>query len=353
MSKTKVILIIIISVLIAWVFSIFPGRFLAAKISTLPILNKWQILSPQGPIVITNRETVRVSDSGDLAQAANQASSKISAVVFAGPGGTGLMGTAINLSSDGSFVTAQGTFASKTGNYFVILSDGRSAQISQQVLDPITSLVFFKASLGSVPAASFGDSKTLSAGDKLLFVQSSSQAFKPKVSAGFVSFAESYLEGRVFMSDYPRRGFGAVSQDQLLSGQAVVSASGEIMGIWNGSEVISSDVLKETVALYFSGQGKIIRPEFGFSYLLITKTAAALSNQPEGALVKDLSGSSPAHQAGLLSGDVITAVNNQTVSEGSPLEEILENYKPGDTVNFLVSRKNQTFNLTFKVGELK
>jgi S1-C subfamily serine protease len=74
---------------------------------------------------------------------------------------------------------------------------------------------------------------------------------------------------------------------------------------------------------------------------------------PEGAKVLEVDPSSAAHTAGLEVGDVIQTVAGQVVNEGSPLEWILQQYKPGDLVAMVVNRKNQTVNLDLTVGELK
>ncbi|MBX9837040.1 MAG: hypothetical protein K2X69_01870, partial [Silvanigrellaceae bacterium] len=60
-SKKLVLFIVLLAAVGSWLFSIFPGRYLEAKFSTWPLLSEWKILSPQAPIVINNRETIRVS----------------------------------------------------------------------------------------------------------------------------------------------------------------------------------------------------------------------------------------------------------------------------------------------------
>lgn len=353
MKKSQVTIIITGAVLIGWLFNIFPGRFLAARLSTWPVLNRWQILSPQAPIVITNRETVRVEGSGDVLQAANAIKPKISSIVEVKGVTLKQAGSAINLASDGSFVTAQASFADKGGSYFVQLNDGRQAPVTRQILDPATSLVFFRADLTGVPTASLANSRDLLGGDKIIFIRSSLQNFSYKLLADWVSFAQTEVEGKITQSDYPRRSFGVRLSESLPNGEALINTNGDIAGIWNGSEIISSDVLKQAMALYFNSQQGIVRPQFGFSYSIVTQNNSRLTGQPEGALVKDFSAVSAARQAGLLIGDVITNIAGQAVNENSLLEETLQKYKPGDKAALSISRKNQTVSLSLIVGELK
>jgi serine protease DegQ len=352
MTKTQTAKIVILSVIITWLLNIFLGRFFVAKISTWPVLNRLNILSPQAPIVINNHETVRVSDSGDVAQAAGSIKSKISLLVWVANNSASVAGGAINLTSDGTFITSASAFGKTGGDYYVVLNDGRSAKVATNVLDPATSLMFFKANLSGVPTANLAASKDLSLGDKILFVNNSLQNFVDRASAGLVIFSQVDVQGQVFDSDLPRRSFGIQPDLGLLNGQVLANTNGDVEGIWNGTAIISSDVLKQAMDLYFGSGQTINRPSFGFSYSVITQAEGSVTGQSQGALVKQISGVE-AKQAGLLLGDIITSVNGSAVSESSPLEQTLQNFKPGDQVLLTVLRKNQTINLTLTVGELK
>jgi S1-C subfamily serine protease len=354
MSKKKLFIIILAAAILGLFLDIFAGRYLTAKISTWPLLNKWKILSPEAPIVINNHETVRVSDTGDVTAAMQQVKSKISSVIFVNNSTDVYAGAAINLTSDGSFVTAAGAFTNKpAGNYFVVLNDGTTAKIASTTADLATGLVFFKAALNSVPAASLGDSSAVLAGDKILFVQSSLQSFGVKIAEDNASYPQSDVLGQLFQSDYPDRSFGIATSSGLALGEAAVDSSGNILGIWNGNQIISADVLKQAQNLYFSNPQNIVRPSFGFSYSIVGKTDSALTGLPQGALIKQVALGSSAQKAGLAAGDVITQVSGQAITESSPLELALQNFNPGDPVSLVVMRKDQTLNLILTVGTLK
>jgi putative serine protease PepD len=354
MSKKQAIGIIITAVLVGWLFNVFAGRILMAKVSTWPLLNKWKILSPQAPIVINNRETVRVSDSGDIAAAVSDIKSKISSVALVSGSSVTFSGSAVNLTSDGSFVTAAGSFKPKQiGIYYVMLNDGTFSKITQQTSDPATTLVFFKASLSGVPVANLAASADVKVGDKVLFAQDSLENFNIRALASSVSQTQSDTEQQVFQTDFPSRSFAAPADAVLAPGEAVVNTNGDIVGIWNGSVIISADVLKPALALYFNNAQNIIRPSFGFSYSIVTQSDSKLMSLPEGALVKEVDAVSPAHTAGLETGDIITAVDGQSINQDVLLEQILEQSKPQSQMALTVMRKNQTVNLNLIVGELK
>jgi serine protease Do len=59
---------------------------------------------------------------------------------------------------------------------------------------------------------------------------------------------------------------------------------------------------------------------------------------PVGVYVYSVNSGSGAQQAGLRQGDIITAMDGQTVSTMDELKSMLEAYEPGDTVTLTVER---------------
>ncbi|HVY68198.1 MAG TPA: PDZ domain-containing protein [Patescibacteria group bacterium] len=353
MSKKRYISFLILAILLAWLFDVFIGRSLAAKLSTWPVLNRLHVLSPQAPIVITNHETVRVADSGDLTQTSSQIKSKLSTMVWVGGQADIVAGAAVNLTSDGSFVTGQGAFSRTGGQYYVVLNDGHSAQVSAQAPDPATGLVFFKAGLSGVAVANTDSSAGLAAGQKLAFSANSIQNFANKIQEVYVTAAQGDFAGQNWQADYPSRSFAVSAAGALLPGEAAVDENANVVGVWNGSRLISSDVLKTAMNLFFANGQKIIRPSFGFGYTMITANESQLTGQAQGARVVEVDPASPAKSAGLAAGDIIVSVGGQAVSEAAPLEPLLEAFAPGQQAALRVVRKGQDLDLTLIAGELK
>jgi serine protease Do len=348
MPKKQITALIILTIILSLFVNIFFGRWLSAKISTLSVLNKFKILSPQTPIVINNQQVVRTSDSTDLLQAANAARSRISTVASVdGNGNVIVSGGAVNITSDGIFATGVGTFAAQGQKYFVVLSDGTTSLITATTTDASLGLVFFKTALTNVTPADLGSSSNLLPGDKIVFLGNSLQSFMPHFSASFVSRSQSDVQDLVFDADKPSRSFLTQSPGPLNIGEAAINLQGQVVGIWNGTALISSDVLDHAIGLYLANNTKIIRPSFGFAYTIITKIQSALSGMPQGALVKD----SIKNKNGTVSveqGDIIMTADGNAVSESNPLEIILEKYKPGDTVQLSVQRNKQKINVVVK-----
>jgi S1-C subfamily serine protease len=91
----------------------------------------------------------------------------------------------------------------------------------------------------------------------------------------------------------------------------------------------------------------------GVSFQTLDAEVAAQNNLDvtEGALVMDVSADSPAEQAGLLAGDVITAVDGDAVDARRTLAERISAYDPGDTVVLTVLRAGDTIEVEVVLGE--
>jgi putative serine protease PepD len=60
---------------------------------------------------------------------------------------------------------------------------------------------------------------------------------------------------------------------------------------------------------------------------------------------------SPAVQAGLQTGDVIVAINGQSLDERHPLVSLLVEYVAGETITLDILRNGQTFQTELTLGE--
>lgn len=78
-----------------------------------------------------------------------------------------------------------------------------------------------------------------------------------------------------------------------------------------------------------------------------------LPSLPEGisqaVLVSEVISGTPAEQAGLQAGDLITAVDGQTVGEAEALVEIVQSQEPGDSLELTVYRAGQSSSSTIEV----
>ena len=90
----------------------------------------------------------------------------------------------------------------------------------------------------------------------------------------------------------------------------------------------------------------------GITYLPITTALAHSYNLPVnvGALVVAVSPNSPAQKAGMRDEDIITAVDNSAITEGTNLLDLMLTRKPGDQVKMAVLRQGNPQTLVITLG---
>ncbi len=79
-------------------------------------------------------------------------------------------------------------------------------------------------------------------------------------------------------------------------------------------------------------------PYLGMEFVMLTPDIAARENMTgtTGALIRAVMTDSPAAQAGLKAGDVVTAVNGQTFTDSNTLRDLVQSHKPGDTIKLTI-----------------
>ena len=137
------------------------------------------------------------------------------------------------------------------------------------------------------------------------------------------------------------------------SGGPLVDASGRVVGVTTAEAdtaqgigfAIPIDVAKPIMQQALAGE-KLSRPFIGVSYVAIDRglagaVQAARSTRARGSTRRTRTGNSieavvagsPADQAGIKTGDIITTVEGQTIDPTHPLEDVLVQYAPGRTVS--------------------
>lgn len=345
MSKFKILVIIVIASVIALAVQILFGNFLSARLGTLPGLRNWNLFNPRAPIVVTNKETVRVSDANDAVETANAFKSKLAVVVYYD--GTGansklvLSGGAINWTSDGYFVSTKSAMPVPNKTYAVILSNGDIFPIKSVAIDTATNLVMLATDARNLSTAEPVISSELRPGEKILLLLNS-------VGENKSTFLESHLRsfaadvsGQELNSDRDQRALSIQSVGVLAPGQAAVDLDGKLAGMWDGTSVVTSDAIGTFAGNFFRDSKQVVRPGFGFNFKQLTMSEARALQLTPGAQVTQVTVGGPAAASGLLKGDIITAVNNKKIETDSLLQAMFSALKPGEPVTLEVMRNNE------------
>lgn len=214
-----------------------------------------------------------------------------------------------------------------------------------------------------VPAvAAWGDSSELPLGAPVIAIGSALGEYQNTVTAGVLSGFNRDLG--------PLRGLlqtdAAINSGN--SGGPLINMAGQIIGINTavlrgggdgfsaGAEGLSfaipSNVAK-TVVLRLLETGDARPSYLGIQYKelnpqLANERQLAIS---QGALLQEVLAGSPAAQAGLQVGDVITVVNGQPLDERHPLVSLMLEHVAGATITLEVMRNGQTFQTSLTLGQ--
>ncbi len=132
------------------------------------------------------------------------------------------------------------------------------------------------------------------------------------------------------------------------SGGAMINAEGRLIGI-NSAKIemnsvegmgffIPSNTAKPIVDQLIEN-GSIDHPSLGIArYDVISESIAEIYDVPVGLIVYAVNPGSAADRAGLMSGDIITEIDGQSIKELADINKILNQYKIGDTVELSVIR---------------
>jgi serine protease Do len=131
---------------------------------------------------------------------------------------------------------------------------------------------------------------------------------------------------------------------------AIFSPSGGSVGI---AFDIPADTVKRVVA-QLKDKGVVSRGWIGVQIQPITSDIAESLGLKGtgGAIVAELQADSPAATAGIITGDVITAVNGQIVKDAHDLAKQIGSMTPGATVKLTVWRKGEEKSFSLTLGEL-
>jgi serine protease Do len=131
---------------------------------------------------------------------------------------------------------------------------------------------------------------------------------------------------------------------------AIFSPSGGSVGI--GFDIPANTV--ESVIAQLKDKGTVNRGWIGTQIQPVTaEIAEGLGMKgSEGALVTEPQANSPAAKAGILSGDVITAVNGHAVKDARDLARQIGAMAPGTTAKLSVWRKGEEKSISLTLGEM-
>lgn len=218
-------------------------------------------------------------------------------------------------------------------------------------------LAVIKIGVTGLPAIEIADSEKIKVGQYVITVGNpGGLEFMDSVTYGVISGLD-----RVVSSDGE---IGLIQTDAAInpgnSGGALVDVNGKLVGI-NSAKIVSEEFegmgfaipSNETVEICDKIISKENSPEPYIGITLSEKyTAEVLEfyGYPKGAVVLSVYNGSPAYQAGLRKGDIITEFGGTQITDYKALEKLITNCQPNQKISVKLYRSGRYYSTTITVG---
>ncbi len=145
--------------------------------------------------------------------------------------------------------------------------------------------------------------------------------------------------------------------DPRQDGAPLLNGNGDVIGVVvnagtaaPGVVALSLTAAANLVAIATGSGGGAPVPTLGVDAEVLDPATAAGAGLPEGALILSVTAGGPAAQAGLLPGDVVTAVGSTALDADHPLDPVVLGLAPEQQVTLTVYRDHATTTLALTVG---
>ena len=308
-----------------------------------------------------------------VTQAVQRVGPAVVTVVGTIPGQTGFFGQTADqtVSGSGFFISNQGYIITNnhvidgTNSVVVVLSNGSQEKATVVGADQYNDVAVLKVD-GAVPAvAALGNSDLLKPGETAIAIGSPLGDFKNTVTEGVISATGRSIDtGNGYQMEGMLQTDAAINPGN--SGGPLVDLAGEVVGVNtmivrnSGSGAVAEGLgfaipinTAQAVASQIIQKGYFAHPYLGITYQPIAPDIASMYNLPVqwGAYVTNVASGSPASQAGLQQGDIITKVGDIAIDQNHSYLNTLYTYKPGDSVSLSVNRNGKDVLLKVTLGE--
>jgi S1-C subfamily serine protease len=278
-------------------------------------------------------------------------------------------GSGFIVSSNGTILT-NAHVVDNADRVTVTLKDGRRFDGDVQGADEVTDLAVVKISAGgNLPTASLGNSDAIQVGDWAIAV-GNPLGLDNTVTLGIVST----LNRPSSLVGIPDKRVEFIQTDAAInpgnSGGPLLNAQGEVIGINTAIRANASGIgfaipinkARQITDRLARGE-RVVHPYLGVNIATLTPDLAKQNNDdpnatvllPEvnGVLVVGVLPNSPAAQAGVRRGDVITQIDSRAVTTADQLQSLVDNAQLGQSLRITVRRGDRTQQISVRAAELQ
>ena len=277
------------------------------------------------------------------------------------------LGSGVIIRSDGHIIT-NNHVVEDAEQLSVQTLDGTQYDAEIVGRDPFSDLAVLDVDATDLRAVSFGNSEQLSVGQWVMAIGSPlSPQLNNSVTAGIIS-ALGRLQASPQRSGNPEQAGGVhnfIQTDAAInpgnSGGPLVNLNGELVGIntaivsrSGGNQGIGFAIPANTVervATQIIEEGDVQRAFLGIQYRGAPRSLIENEDLPQGsAIVSQVESGTPADEAGLQAGDIITGIEGTSLGNHLELGNRIASMRPGDEVSLRINRDGSSETLTVTLG---
>ena len=225
--------------------------------------------------------------------------------------------------------------------------------------DAVSDLALLKIDCTGLPAASFADISSLSVGDPVAAIGNPlSEEFRSTLTNGIISAIDRGMDYNGHTMSLLQTN-AAINQGN--SGGALFNMYGQVVGITNmkmmsyfssiegiGFAIPSSTVKSVVDQLAENGEVRG-RPSIGITVGAIPQEAVENYELPEGLYISAVAENSDAAAQGIREGDILLAIDGQSVSTTEEVAAIRDTKGVGDSLRFTIWRQGETFEVDVRL----
>jgi serine protease DegQ len=275
------------------------------------------------------------------------------------PQNSSSLGSGVIVSSDGYILTNHHVVEA-ADQIEVALADGRKTRAHVVGSDPETDLAVIKIELpGKLPAITFGHPERAQVGDIVVAI-GNPFGVGQTVTMGIISALKRSHLGLSTFENFIQTD-AAINPGN--SGGALVDVNGNLIGINsaiyspNGGSLgigfaIPTSIAKKTMEQIIQS-GSVTRGWIGAGVQELTPELAESFRlgSTKGVLITEVMRNSPAEQAGIRTGDILIAIDDNDIDDWNTMLETVANLPPGKMVTARLMRNGTAMSLPVKIGK--
>lgn len=266
----------------------------------------------------------------------------------------GSLGTGIIMTADGYIITNAHVLDGAKSVTVTLLTDETEHEAKLVGTDSVSDLAVLKIEAQDLKPAEFGQSDSLQVGDDVIAI---GNPLGTELNGTMTNGIVSAINRNVIFGGHSMtliQTNAAINEGN--SGGPLINEHGQVVGVTNmkafttGVEgicfAIPTSVIRPVVdALIAEGQVNG-RASIGVVIGALDAAAAEYYDLPQGLYVESVAEGSDAEKQGIQPGDIVTAVNGQTVTTTYEVNAIKEAFSVGDTMTLTIYRDGETFDVT-------